>query len=443
MCSIRWAITVTLPSLSELPTEHLEAELCQQSAHLHAAMCRWLLVLGEFDRRAGYWAWECRSAAHFLNWRCGISLRAAHDHVRVARSLAELPLVVEAFAGGELSYSKVRAITRVGNPATEATLVEWARYATAAQLERIVAGHKRVERLEADVADRAEHISWCHDDDASLEVRMRLSPEDGALLLAGLARSRKDLEKKCSAERTDIPDSADSADKAPRPSNVDALRAMAQSVIAHGPRPAAGPDRTRVVLHVQAATGEGHLHDGPALHPDTVRLLACDAGGQAVTRAGSAPIDVGRRLREATPKQRLYLLVRDGGCVFPGCPERGFVDAHHVQHWLDGGPTDVANLVLLCHHHHKAVHRGGYRVELTTTGTVWHRPDGTEIERSRPISTESPGVVEQNHALGLHITPDTPVSRWDGSHPNYAWCVEGLLDIEDRHRKVTAASEAG
>jgi hypothetical protein len=436
------AVGVAPVPVAELPTERLEAELCQQAAHLDAAMCRWLLVLGEFDERAGYWAWGCRSAAHFLNWRCGISMRTARDHVRVAKALRRLPLVVEAFGQGELSYSKVRAITRIGTEATEETLIMWARHATAAILERIVAGYKKVERLEAGVAERAEHISWCHDDDTSLEARMRLSPEDGALFLAALARSRQDLEKRCSAEHPHDSGSADEADKPRRPTNVDAFRAMCETVLANGPKPAIGPDRTRVVLHVQADTGEGHLHDGPSLHPDTVRLLCCDSGGREVLWANGVPFDLGRRTREPSQKQRLFLMVRDGGCVFPGCPERRFVDAHHIVHWIDGGPTDVTNLVLACNHHHRAVHRGGYRVELTTTGARWWRPDGRPIDPScHPPVLEGPDVIEQNEARGLQITPDTPVALWDGSHPMYSWCVEGLLAEEDRHRKATAEAE--
>jgi hypothetical protein len=267
---------------------------------------------------------------------------------------------------------------------------------------------------------------------------MYLTPEDGALFLAGLTRSRQDLEKKCSAEHCGNSDSGDAEGKC-HPTNVDALRAMAQTVIANGPKPAAGPDRTRVVLHVQAGTGRGHLHDGPELDPDTVRMLTCDAGGFTVTCAGPMPYDIGRTSREPNAKQRLHLVVRDGGCVFPGCPERRFVDAHHVIHWTDGGPTDVSNLVLLCNHHHRAVHRGGYRVELTTTGARWHRPDGSRIDPSaRPPALEGPGVIEQNQTLGLPITPDTPVSKWDGSTPDYSTCVEGLLDLEHRHHLAQA-----
>src|SRR5438445_10374625 len=115
----------------ELPLERLEAEICEGAAHLFAGMARWLLLVGEFDRRNGYERWECRSAAFWLNWHCGISIRTAQEQVRVARALEEFALVAEAFGRGELCYSKVRAITRVATPATEAQLLDWAPHAPA------------------------------------------------------------------------------------------------------------------------------------------------------------------------------------------------------------------------------------------------------------------------------------------------------------------------
>src|SRR5438270_2752985 len=123
----------------ELPLERLEAEICEGAAHLAAGMARWLLLVGEFDRRKGHERWECRTAAAWLNWHCGISMRTAQDQVRVGRALLEFPAIAQAFCRGELSYSKVRAITRVVTPATEGQLLELAPFVTASQMERIVA----------------------------------------------------------------------------------------------------------------------------------------------------------------------------------------------------------------------------------------------------------------------------------------------------------------
>src|SRR5664279_3560572 len=89
-----------------MPLERLEAEITQLAGHLAAAECRWMLLIAEFDRRAGYEQWGCRSSSHWLNWHCGLDLRAARDRVRTARALETLPGMTDAFLVGTLSYSK-------------------------------------------------------------------------------------------------------------------------------------------------------------------------------------------------------------------------------------------------------------------------------------------------------------------------------------------------
>jgi hypothetical protein len=185
----------------ELPLERLEADICEGAAHLVAGMARWLSKVAEFDRRKGYERWECRSSAFWLNWHCGISIRTAQEQVRVARALEELSAVAEAFGRGELSYSKVRAITRVATPATEAQLLEWAPQATAAQLERIAAGQRKVRRTEADEVHKARHVSALYDDDGALVGTFRLDPDEGAAFLAALTLGKDLLRAERSAER--------------------------------------------------------------------------------------------------------------------------------------------------------------------------------------------------------------------------------------------------
>lgn len=178
--------------VEQVPLEHLEAQITQLAGHRSAATCRWLLLVAEFDRREGYARWECRSTAHWLNWHCGVSFPAAREHVRVGRAFDGLPMITSAFAAGTISYSKVRAVTRVATPATEETLLEWAQSATAAQLDRIVAGRQTVGRNEAQQLHLSRHLTARHDDDGSLVGSFRLDPDEGAALLAALTRG-KDL----------------------------------------------------------------------------------------------------------------------------------------------------------------------------------------------------------------------------------------------------------
>ena len=127
----------------------------------------------------GWGTWGCRSCAHWLNWKCGIALSAASDKVRVAHCLGRLPAVNAAFAAGQLSYSKVRAITRVATADNEDALLEMARAGTAAHLERIVRAYRRA--LGNDETDQADHwhrqrfLAWHYDDDGIVVVRARLA----------------------------------------------------------------------------------------------------------------------------------------------------------------------------------------------------------------------------------------------------------------------------
>ena len=132
-----------------LGLDELEAELATLAAHLYAGTCRWLELVGELDRRGGWTEEGCGSCADWIAWRCALTPRAAREHVRVARRLPELPRTHAAFACGELSYAKVRALTRVATTETEDELLELARLCTAAQLERTVRAYRRVTTDEA------------------------------------------------------------------------------------------------------------------------------------------------------------------------------------------------------------------------------------------------------------------------------------------------------
>jgi hypothetical protein len=147
-------------------------------------------------------------------------------------------------------------------------------------------------------------------------------------------------------------------------------------------------------------------------------------------------LELGRTQRLPNAAQRRALMVRDGGCRFPGCPERRYVEAHHVLHWTKGGRTDMDNLVLLCWRHHHAVHEGGCRLAFEHEQvTVW-RPDGTLLH-SESLLADGPGIVEQNEALGLDITPETIVPDWDGRRVTpevLSDAVDGLLLRENPSR---------
>ena len=132
----------------EVPLERIEAELTELAGQLAAGECRWLLLVGEYDRRDGYKQWGCRSCVQWLSWQCGLDTRAAREKLRVARVFEVLPVITREFGAGKLSYSKVRALTRIATPENEADLVELAEHATAAQVERVVRAYRRTQKAD-------------------------------------------------------------------------------------------------------------------------------------------------------------------------------------------------------------------------------------------------------------------------------------------------------
>jgi hypothetical protein len=162
--------------------DRLGDEIAELSAHLDAATARLLDLIREFDAREG-WNTGFRSCAAWLNWLVGLDIGAARERVRVARALGSLPLLAEAMAPGELSYAKVRALTRVATPETEERLLALGRAGTADHVERIVRGWRRMDRR-AEAAETARrHASRAlhvyQDEDGMVTIRGRLAPEVG------------------------------------------------------------------------------------------------------------------------------------------------------------------------------------------------------------------------------------------------------------------------
>ena len=170
--------------------EVLEAEITDLFAQINAAGYHLLQLVAELDDEAPWGAWGLTSCAHWLNWRCGIGMNAAREKVRVAHALKQLPLISASFATGELSFSKVRAVTRIADPENETELLDLARYATAAQVEKLVRAYRgverRAERERATQQHAARELNYYHDDDGSLVIHARLPAEEGAVVLQAL-----------------------------------------------------------------------------------------------------------------------------------------------------------------------------------------------------------------------------------------------------------------
>ena len=425
-------------ALAEVPLERIEAEITELAAHINAATCRWLCLVAELDRREGWASWGAKSCAHWLSWRCSVSPNAAREHVRVARRLAELPSVRRAFAAGELSYSKVRALTRVVTPETEDELVGIARHATAAQIEVMVRSYRRAaagaEVDEANARHARRSLTYFYDDEGFLVLRARLMPEDGAVVVAALTAAAAELGP--SDPNGNV--SAETSEAHPLRSeerNADALVAVADRALSGGGGSRARPE---VIVHVDAEAlageaGRSELADGMRLPPETARRLACDASVVTLIERGGEPVSAGRRTRQVPAALRRALSARDRGCTFPGCTETRHVDAHHVRHWADGGPTSLDNLVQLCRFHHRFVHEGGCSVRLTGRGPRFTLRDGTPVEDAPPPTATDPGVVPRtNAALGVQVDAETIVPLWAGETMDYGSAVAWLMSAGAR-----------
>ena len=399
--------------------------IAETAALIDAGTHRFLAQLRAFDAAEG-WAWaETLSCAHWLSWRVGMNLGAAREKVRVARKLADLPLIDAALAAGEVSYSKVRAMTRVATEENEADLLNMARNTTAAQLERICRLTRQVQNLSAEEARKADderrYVTTRATDDGMVSIQLRLHPDEAA-------RVMKALEVRAEGGRL-----------------VDGAVALADGALAAGGaggdgRSGAGRPPVEAVIHISGETLAGHTELGDGISAEGARRLLCDAGVVPVLEDGVGRIiDVGRKTRTIPPALRRALRARDHGCQFPGCSNTRFLDAHHLHHWIHGGETSLDNLTYLCPRHHRAVHEHGFTLAREEDELVFRDPSGSVIENApeRPLWRSDDGpdrAAAATHLLdrlrahptarGISAASNAP--GWDGLPVDYDACVSAL-----------------
>lgn len=465
---------------SDIGLDTLGDQIAELSAHIHAATYGLLVMIREFDRRDG-WAVGFRTCAHWLSWRTGINVGAAREKVRVARALEVLPRLSEGIRSGRLSYTKVRALTRVATPVNEEELVALGLTATAAQTEQLVRAWRRLNRMDEQAEELQRHesrfLSLRPGQDGMWELRGRLDPEVGAVVLRALEAAGNVLFRGDASSEgvTNDPEdrpvieaeaTGDVTPDDPVPTQrqrlADAVGLVAERALAAGfdmnpdssvtdpaTRPAAKADdepgtrqlhradRFQVVLHVEdgdlgasADPGGGELDDGIRVSAETSRRLSCDASKVVMrTGTGTPVLDVGRRTRTIPPAIRRALDRRDRCCRFPGCGVR-FTDAHHVHHWADGGETRLNNLVLLCRRHHRAVHEEGLQVEMIEGQPRFRAKNGNPLPSSPPAPTileDALAVLPRRSAeSGLAVDPWTCSSGWEGEAFDVGFALDGL-----------------
>jgi hypothetical protein len=444
--------------LAEVVTERLEAEICELSGHIAAATARLVLMIAEYDRRQGWADWGCQSAAHWLSWKCGVGVHAAREKLRVGHALAALPLIRAAFERGELSYSQVRAITRIAGPHNEAALVDIARASTAQQLERLVAATAKSDRIwdagfaAAQLAARS-FVSGFDYDHVMYLAKVMLGPDDGGLLTKALQLAVKQIR----AER-----GGQGPETTREQLLADALMVLVSSFLAAGRGEGTGTDDYRAVVFTDDAVvnpeypnhpdhavnvddhddcddcagGErsvpeaprAHLEGGAMLSAETIRRIWCDTTVTRLELRDGVIVEISEPSRVISASLRRALGLRDSQCRFPGCCAKR-VDAHHIRYRRHKGPTTLENLLSLCRFHHKLVHEGGYSVGRGADGDLrFYDPRGRQLHnRSELVANDGADALRRTHRnLGIDIGPDTIVGNYCGDRLDMDYAVSVL-----------------
>jgi hypothetical protein len=431
----------------------LKDEITELAGHLNAANHRFLMLIAEFDRRQGWSDGATQSCAHWLNWKCGVGMGAAREKVRVAHALVKLPKISAAMEKGELSYSKVRELTRVACSGTEEYLLSIALHGTAHHVETLVRGFRRckdAEELKREAQQQANRsVHYRFEDDGSLVLKARLPAEIGTQVLKALQAALEDM------PIPDVPAGTSEQKPSWAARRADALGLIAESFMEHGASALNGGDRNLVTVHVAAETlrnktaGCCEIEEGPSISAETARRLACDASVVAIIENEQGePLNVGRKTRTISSPLRRFLNARDRGCRFPGCTNTRYVDAHHIHHWADGGETKPSNLVSLCRFHHRKVHEGAVVVQVLDDGAIRFTHangqsfDSVAPDHVRPF-TDWTQLAAENEERGIHINARTAATRWAGQSMDYGLGVQVLLQQAKRARNVPAGTSTG
>ncbi len=465
------------PSMESMDDQEVELAVRRAAGAQAAATARLLRFVAEFVARDLWVPLGMTTPGQWLSWALGIAPSTGRELVRVSLALRTFTATAQRFARGELSYSKVRAITRCGEPELEELLLQYADNAPASQLERIVQGFRS---LEDDRDPHLERAARFRHDERHLSCSVRLPVEVGLLARELLDRVVHHLDHDGQPRDEDMPDAADHpVDAAARLDPLAARRADAlvhalEIAVAHLDTDLTGAARTTLVLEGEVDSTLDQLADpggdrgmdgaGPgvtAAGPDhgivssasaeavdtpgggshqvamrlraggmlrvsrrVLRMLSCDAGIRRITTRDGLPIDVGRTQRCVTTRQREALRLRDRTCRFPGCAATRHLHAHHVEHWVDGGPTDLDNLVLLCGAHHRFVHCHDWLVEAASAGGWTVRPPGA----TRPMPSVQPMLPPTAGASAEAPHRPDPFALqpagWDGARLDLDFALE-------------------
>jgi hypothetical protein len=394
------------------PIDELDHNILTLCTRINAATYELLVMIREFDERAGWLQWGLTNCAEWLAWRCDLTMTTAREKVRVAHALKTLPEVAAAFASGELSYAKVRGLTRVANRENEKALLKFALRTTAANVagrcrELRCGSEQSIDSAARAYAGRSLRIRRDHHRDTMM-ITVELPLDTGELFEKALDKARDE-------EETEVPDLADLPDLADVSWTARQADAFVNMVRGYLSGESGESDTHVVTVHVDQSALAGA--EGRAGLPiESVKRLCCDGRAVVITEDGNGePLSIGRKSRIVPRAIARAVRARDNDCcTFPGCNNRRFLHCHHVEHWSNGGETSLGNLKLLCTKHHTLVHEGGFRIEKDYRDQWFFvKPDGVAVPECGYVS----GAVENPPAGGLlsvaeNIVREPPAPRY-------------------------------
>ena len=369
---------VISPNANLISIDELDHAIVSCAARINAATYDMLLLVRQFDERAGFLRWGLDNCAEWLAWRCDLSLITAKEKLRTAHALKILPAISDAFSEGELSYTKVRELTRVANRDNEENLLHFALRTTASNVAQRCRELRLGDEASLDTAARAfanRSLRIRRDlHRGMMVVTLELPMESGELLEKALDKARDD-------EVLEMPDPADTSWSARQ---ADAFVNMVMGYMSDTSSDKQSDDNYLVTIHVDHSALQGK-EGRSALPIETVKRLCCDGHAVVLTETEKGePLSIGRKSRIIPKAIERAVRARDNNrCRFPGCHNHRFLHCHHVEHWSNNGETSLDNLMLLCTKHHTLIHEGGFRIE-TDFQDNWYfvRPDGIAVPES-------------------------------------------------------------
>jgi hypothetical protein len=363
-------------------------EWAELSGQRNAIDGRMVEIVAEIERDGLCGITGARSVPALVAWKTGCSPANAHTIATIAGRLEEFPRCAAGMREGRLSLDQVGVIAARAGEGSDEHYAELAAVATVSQLRTAV----RLEpRPEPEASPEPERAITTTSDDEGCCWRIKLPHPDAAKFEAALASHREALIAEFKRDGAGA-----SGQRPPVPGTIEAfMRLVEAGWDAEAIRRPHG-QHTTVVVHVDVEQRAAALHLGPLLTDADRRYLTCDATGEVWFERHGEVIGAGRATRLISRRLRRALEDRDRMCAVPGCGATRGLHAHHLRHWEDGGPTELANLVLVCPYHHRLHHRGGITITGPPSALVVRDHAGRALSPgslARPPTTPPPAVA--------------------------------------------------